>query len=100
MKKKIDENELELLFKAEAKKAKDEIKNLLTIATSAIKKAEKISEKYGVPFHSYVSPIGQSYFPKTMEAKFTGLDKQFICDLTGAYHSEFGTEGWQHSDVC
>lgn len=75
----------------------DEIKAKVDEASKVLKEATKLSEKYGIPFYSHISPIGQSYNPSSFSKKFPGLDEDIVSDLT-ASHSEYS--GWQHSAVC
>ena len=96
----LEDNDMEREFRKAALKAEGQIQKLLDKAARAISEAEELSEQYGVPFSSSVSPIGQSYYPTTTESIFPDLDRDFIDDITGAYHSDYGEEGWQHSDVC
>jgi hypothetical protein len=92
--------ELEKEFSDLVKVAKDQIEAKLKEARYAIQEAQNISERYGVPFYANVSPLSQSYFPKTYYAKFSELDSDFVVDLTDAYDKWGETYGWMHSSVC
>jgi hypothetical protein len=96
---KEDTSELEAEFKKVVKAHQSKIDEQLAIAAKAIAKAEKISEKYGIPFHSSVSPLSQPYWPSSFSTKFGGLDSDFVSDITGTYN-EYDSEGWRHSAVC
>jgi len=76
-----DETELEVEFKKVFEKHSQEIEDQLETAAKAITKAEKLSEKYGLPFHAQVSPLSQPYWPASFSTKFDG-------------------EGWRHSAFC
>lgn len=95
-----EDTDAERQFRAVALEAGNLINEKLAIASKAIDEAEVIAEQYGVPFSAGVSPLGQSYFPASTGDKFPDVDSDFINDITGAYHSEYGGEGWQHSAVC
>lgn len=96
----LEDTKLEREFRKAAIHALEEINKRLAIASNAIDEAEEIAEKYGVPFSADVSPLGQSYFPGSTSSLYENLSKDFIQGITGAYHSEYGEEGWQHSAVC
>jgi hypothetical protein len=95
-----EEDELETEFKQVVDDHMQEIKAQLKIASDAISKAEELSEKYGLPFRAYVSPLSQNYFPTTFSDKFGELDSDFVSEIVGAW-SEYPSEGgWEHSAVC
>lgn len=98
----VEENpELEAEFRALVKKHQAEIDEQLKIASKAIAKAEKLSEKYGIPFSSGVSPLGQSYTPASFQDKFGELDRETVMEITDVYPGgEYDMEGWEHSAVC
>jgi len=96
-----DEDELEAEFKAVVEAHMEEIEEQVEIAAQAIKKAEELSEKYGLPFRSSITPLSQSYHPASYSEKFSGLDYEFVANVTGAYsvyHND--GDGWEHSAVC
>lgn len=96
----VEDNEMERNFRKAAVEASSKIAKLLAKASKALDEAEEIAEKYGVPFRSGISPLGQSYYPTTTDSLYPDLDREFIDSISGAYHSEYGEQGWQHSAVC
>ncbi len=73
-----------------------EIDQKIVIAQEALNEAESISEKYGVPFYSNVSPLGQDYRPASFDEKWNSpIDEIDEYDLDLPEY-----EGWQHSMVC
>lgn len=92
---------LEKEFEAAVETSKELINQKLKEAKYALQEAQNIAEEYGVPFYTDISPISQSYFPKSYHKKYSELDDDFVVELTNAYdewHAEFS--GWQHSAVC
>lgn len=104
----VDEDEkdeetlaLEAEFEKVLEKASAAIDAELAEAQKHLDKAVKLSEKYGVPFHTGISPLGNTYTPDSFQEKFGGLDSDFVYDTTGTYDSEnYQYGGWQHSAVC
>lgn len=92
------DNELERKFRTEANTVMKLIDKQLAIASAALNEAEKISNEHGIPFSSGVSPLGQSYFPRSFNEKFEGLDTELVYDITDA--SKGYDSGWEHSAVC
>ena len=93
--------ELEAAFQKVADAHMHQIEEQLEIAAKAIAKAEKIAEKYGLPFQASVSPLSQSFTPESFWEKFGDLDSDFVMDITDAYlGEEHGEAGWEHSAVC
>lgn len=76
----------------------DLIEEKLNAASDLISEAVKISEKAGVPFRAHVSPISNSYCPRSKDDKFPELDQDFVNSVTDTYDNEYG--GWRHSAVC
>jgi hypothetical protein len=76
----------------------DLIEEKLEAASTLISEAVKIAEKAGVPFRSYVSPLSNSYCPRSRVEKFPDLDNEFVNQVTDTYDNEYG--GWRHSAVC
>ena len=84
-----------------------EIKAKIAEARKSLREAEEIADKHGVPFHSGISPLSNSYVPGSFsKTKFAELDQEVVCeiadvwgeyisDLLGGYHG-----GWLHSQVC
>jgi hypothetical protein len=96
----MEDTEVERDFRKACAKAKKQIEKKLVAAAKALDEAEAIANKYGIPFHSGVSPLSQSYYPSSTGELYPDLDSEFIDSLSGAYHSEYGEEGWQHSSIC
>lgn len=96
----FEDTEMERQFRNAATVANKLIREKLTTASQALDEAQKIADQYGVPFNSYISPLSQSYYPYTTHELYGDLDRDFVNDVTGAYHSEYGEEGWQYSAVC
>lgn len=95
------EDELEAEFKKTCDAHMQEIEEQLELADQALAKAVELSEKYGLPFYADASPLAQSYFPMSFEKKFSGLDEEFVSELTDACTEYYGEgAGWEHSDVC
>lgn len=98
------EQEFKDLYDAHIK----EINEQITIAREAIRKAEAISDAYGIPFGSDITPLGMGYTPDSFYEKFgvdeegdDKLNKNFVCELTGSWPGgEYGGSGWEHSAVC
>lgn len=95
-----EDSEMERNFRAIATDAHRRIQEKLSLASKYLHEAVEISDETGVPFHTGISFLSQSYFPGNTQEKFEDLDSDFVNDITGAYHSEYGEEGWQHSAVC
>lgn len=89
---------LEREFRLTYYSARDKIAEKLAKADKLIDEAVALSEEYGVPFSAYVSPLNNSYFPRSMEEKFPEIDLVFVSELTEA-SNEYGS-GWEHSAVC
>jgi hypothetical protein len=80
---------------------KNEINAKLAEAGKYLEEAEQLAEKYGIPFYSNISFLGQSYYPASYGKKFKELDRDFVSELTNAYPGEYGDNvGWEHSAVC
>lgn len=86
---------LEKEFEKAHKDASERIEEQLDIARQALVKARLISEEYGVPFETDVSPVGNSYTPTSFEVKFEKLDRSKIWDEFGVWPDEYA--GWEHS---
>lgn len=89
---------LEAEFQKAANEALALIDEQIEIAEKAIAQAVKISEQYGVPFYSGITPLGMGYRPITYDEKFGELDSNRLYALAHTDLPEY--EGWQHSDVC
>lgn len=92
------DSELEREFRNSASEVLSLIKEKVLEAETALNKAVAISEKYGIPFHSTVSFLGQNYIPETMASLHSDIDQDLIHSISSTYdHCE---SGWQHSAVC
>lgn len=109
---------IEEKFREAATAAHVEIDKHLKIANKALAAAEKISGETGIPFHSQITPISQSYFPPSFRTKWEeALEKEFeakvpkskwgpeeeiggLLDDFGVWKGEYQEEGWAHSAVC
>lgn len=84
--------ELEKEFRAMVAEVRGEIERKLEHAYELIRQAEKISDTYGLPFDSKVSPLWQSYTPQTYFDKYGALDAEVaeeVCNVTPG--GEYGT---------
>jgi hypothetical protein len=100
----LDKEDLELAeeFQKLVTSITAKIDKHLKAASKELNKAIKLSEKHGVPFHSNISFLGQSYTPSTFSSsKFADLDRETISDITDVW-DEYMMDGggWQHSAVC
>jgi len=93
--------DLEKEFEEAVKAADKEMAQYLKEASEALQKAKAVSEKYGVPFTSSISPLRNGFIPKSFQDKFGELDHDFVSDVSGVY-DEYGDfyPGWIHSAVC
>lgn len=94
-----EDSELEREFRTEANAHLSEIINLAEQASKILSKAVDLSEKYGIPFDSPVSFLGQSYFPTSFSSRWSDVSNDLVYSITKA-SSEYSNEGWEHSDVC
>lgn len=92
-----EDSQLEREFRNTANEALPLIREKVKAASKLLDEAVELSEKYGIPFSSEISFLGQPYKPGSFEGKFSEIDSDFVDSVTGAY-CEY--EGWQHSDVC
>jgi phytoene dehydrogenase-like protein len=92
------DTEMERSFRLIAEEAQEKIDEKLSEASRLLDEAESISEQYGVPFSSGISPLSQSYFPNSFKKKFPDLDMSTAGEIADA-HGEYDC-GWQHSAVC
>ena len=102
-KKKVDPAELELEFKALVESVGEEIEAKLKQAKALVREAEKLSDKYGIPFFSSVSILGENYIPESFQQKFRALKPEDVADITGVPAEEIAqsySTGWNHSAVC
>lgn len=100
----MDENnelsELEKEFKEACDTAQAEIEVHIDTARAAIRLAVAVAEKYGVPFRAGISPLRNTYHPKTFQEKFGKLDHRVTNDISETWQEYPGEYGWQHSAVC
>jgi len=104
-----EENELNPLvqeFSDLCERVQKEIDNKVAQAHIILKEAEMIAEAHGVPFSSRLSPIRNSFVPKSFsKGKFSGLNDNEVCEASGVYGEYIGDMlsgygGWLHSAVC
>lgn len=91
--------QLEKEFEEVYKVAIKEIDAKLSIASAAIAEAIKIAEERGIPFHAWVSPLGQPYTPTSYQEKFGELDPDFTAEIADVWPAEDHV-GWKHSSIC
>ncbi len=96
---KEDRSKLEEEFRSIVEEHQIEIDLKLSEASKALAEAEALSEKYGIPFDSSVSRLGQGYTPVSFQDKFAALNREFVYEVCGASTDNY-SEGWQHSAVC
>lgn len=90
--------DLEQEFLDAEKEARPLIQEKLKAARKLIFEAEEISNRYGVPFRSEVSPLLNTYFPAN--SKFACEEMEdFVCWEIG-WPEWGGWGGWEHSAVC
>lgn len=77
--------------------ARSKIDERLKIAHAAIKEAEDISEKYGIPFTARkLASFTNSYVPASIWKKWDDVDFEFLKNKTSIY--DFSDPGcWEHS---
>ena len=83
-----------------------EISFKLEQARMMLREAEKIAEAHGVPFSSNISPVRNSFVPRSFsKSKFAELDTTEARECAGVYGEYIedmfdGDGGWLHSAVC
>lgn len=105
--------DLENQFNEAAKAAMEKIQKHIDKANEELDKAVKVSEEYGVPFYSSISPLSQAYKPGSFAEKWASNEDESDDDLDDEddssdddnkyYIDEYSYleyEGWQHSAVC
>lgn len=110
-------NELEKEFRDIATTVSSSIKEELDKALEHIKKAEEISEQYGIPFNSPVAMKSDYYVPTTFDSKFCKTDASLdedeleelqesmhdavydVCKVDSSYESGWGSDGWSMSSL-
>jgi len=93
------DSELERDFRKTFHYADQLIQAKLDEASAAINEAVKIAERYGVPFHTHVSPLSNEYHPRSLGKKFPKLDHDFMQNVSDTYN-EYESTGWKRSAVC
>lgn len=96
----LEDLEVEREFRKTTHRVGAQIQAKLAIAAKALDEAEELSEEFGIPFSSGISPLSQSYYPTTTSELYKGLSSEFIDEIADVYHADYGEEGWQHSAVC
>jgi hypothetical protein len=99
------ESDLAKEFKALCADVHAQIDAKLDEARKALREAQAIADKHGVPFRSGISPLSNSYVPANFStSKFSKLDSDEICDISGVYgeyiRDMLDCGGWLHSAVC
>ena len=92
-------------FQALCESVQDQIKAKILEAHKALGEAVAIAEKHGVPFRASISPLSNSYVPRSFKkSKFRQLETDEIEEISGAYgeymRELFDYGGWLHSAVC
>jgi hypothetical protein len=84
-----------------------QIKVKVAEAQKALREAEEIADKHGVPFRSSISPLSNSYVPGSFsKTKFVKLDQEVVCEIAGVWGDYIGEllggdrGGWVASAVC
>lgn len=93
------DSEIEREFRISYYAVINQIEEKVKEASRLLTEATQIAELHGIPFHSPISELGQSYTPISLKEKFGDLTPDFIEGITGAYPDSY-TTGWQHSQVC
>jgi hypothetical protein len=93
----VRDSELERAFRLAVPEAMEKIDHKIAIASKALSEACEISEKYGIPFSSYISFLSQGYKPESFEEKYGDVNGDIVSSLTDN-SNEYS--GWQHSAVC
>lgn len=88
-------------FEEKAKNFKANVDKLLNGARGYLDQAVELSKKEGIPFNSYISPLSNTFVPKSFyDSKFKDLDKGIIEDITGVCIDQYSPYGWEHSAIC
>lgn len=86
---------IERKFLETKKEVQEKISLKLGEAHDALAEAEKLSEEFGIPFDSSISPLCQMFRPKSFDEKWSELSEEFIKGLELSEYSD-----WQYSAVC
>lgn len=91
-------------FNAARQEMEPQINALLAQAQDLVSQAEKLSDKYQIPFNSELAPFDGTYFPNEFfKGKFAGLYHTKSGEKNNDWCDDFFTfdcgeyEGWQHS---
>ena len=76
----------------------DLIKAKLDLADTILSQAVELSEELGVPFNSNISPLYNSYIPKTFQTKFPKVTIELVQNLIDS--EDWHSCGWKHSQIC
>ncbi len=100
-------------YQAVQEKFEKEARGHIDTAREELRKAVVVSDKYGVPFYSPISFIGQTYTPESpfnhklsrMAEKLqdSGDEDKELDEALGYWEDEyykFEYEGWKHSAAC
>lgn len=95
------EEELEQEFITLYNVVHPQIQEKLAAAVKLIDEAEALAEEHGIPFRPKqdIMFCNPSYIPASLDEKHPELERDFICDFTGAYGND-DYPGWQQSQTC
>lgn len=94
-------SEFEKEFQKNFELIKPQIDEQLKIASAAMTKATQLSEEYGIPFYGHVSHAGQHYIPRSIDKKFSEVDRDFLAQLAEMDTYQLNDAyGWEHSQIC
>jgi hypothetical protein len=104
----MNKEDLEKQFLEAVELFDNEASGYFEIAEDAIQKIIEASEKHGIPFESRISPLRNSFIPRSFEQKWlneiektTKNDlKNSLYDLLDLYIDKYHDEGWRYSAVC
>lgn len=92
----IQDSKLEREYRKTCYSVTAQINEKLLLAHKYLYEAETLSEKFGVPFHSSISPLSQNYKPLSLELEFS--DYRELSKSITEVDSDY--DGWEHSQVC
>ena len=96
-------SEFERVFLEKNDEVHKQIREKIEEASKILMEAENLSEKYGVPFYSDISGLGQYYTPASLSS--LGSDAKWVLydfDIPDEclYDGEIYGGGWQQSAIC
>lgn len=91
------DSDIEREFRLAAPSVIEKINKYISEASLAMDKAVDLSEKYGIPFYSHISPLSQGYRPESFDEKYNGVSDNIMSAIADC-NNEYA--GWQHSAVC